>query len=281
MIGYIYLTTNNINHKVYIGKKESSYYDETYLGSGKILNRAIRKYGKENFSNVILYKAETLEELNQKEKEYISEYKNRYGRNCYNIAGGGTGGNTLMYSSKDVKEAFRNKMTSINRERCKSEEFKNKISRAVQKRYSDPTTLEQHRQKVKKAWSNEELRLKQSNHLKKLYKERGERDCSYNNIRCVFELNDEKIVFDSIKALRSFLKTEKSYTPDQRKFNKLLEDGEKGIPFKPFHKNNDKLNSLTGMIIYRLKEDVETKGDECSPVGVETSTTSKCETTPA
>ena len=35
------------------------------------------------------------------------------------------------------------------------------------------------------------------------------------------------------------------------------------------------------LIMQVIIEPVETKGDECSPVGVEISTTSKCETTPA
>ena len=56
--GFIYITTNNINGKKYIGQKK---YDKegkwkTYLGSGIILNRAIKKYGAENFSKEIIEK---------------------------------------------------------------------------------------------------------------------------------------------------------------------------------------------------------------------------------
>lgn len=51
MYGFIYITTNHINVKRYIGQRK---YDKnekwkTYLGSGIILTRAIEKYGKENF----------------------------------------------------------------------------------------------------------------------------------------------------------------------------------------------------------------------------------------
>ena len=53
MIGYIYKTTNKINQKIYIGKHQSSEYDDKYFGSGKILRRAIEKYGLNNFTNEI------------------------------------------------------------------------------------------------------------------------------------------------------------------------------------------------------------------------------------
>lgn len=46
-----------------------------------------------------------------------------------------------------------------------------------------------------------------------------------------------------------------------------MELGEQGIPYKPFHKNNEKLQRLNGMLIYKLDKSVETSGDECSRVG--------------
>ena len=55
MYGYIYLTTNLINGRVYVGKHKSSKYDSSYYGSGKAIKNALKKYGVENFSNEILY----------------------------------------------------------------------------------------------------------------------------------------------------------------------------------------------------------------------------------
>ena len=76
MYGFIYITTNHINGKQYIGQRK---YDKkekwkNYLGSGIILTRAIEKYGKENFSKKIIEECETKEQLNQKEKYWISYY---------------------------------------------------------------------------------------------------------------------------------------------------------------------------------------------------------------
>jgi putative endonuclease segB len=96
MFGYIYKTTNNINGKIYIGKKHSSSFIKDYYGSGKLINRAIDKYGIENFSVEIIEECETLEELNLKEKYYIKHLESNYklGKG-YNIASGGDGGNII------------------------------------------------------------------------------------------------------------------------------------------------------------------------------------------
>ncbi|XWX34417.1 homing endonuclease [Staphylococcus phage PG-2021_5] len=96
MFGYIYKTTNNINGKIYIGKKHSSSFIKGYYGSGKLINRAIDKYGIENFSVEIIEECETLEELNLKEKYYIKHLESNYklGKG-YNIASGGDGGNII------------------------------------------------------------------------------------------------------------------------------------------------------------------------------------------
>lgn len=70
--GFIYITTNLINGKKYIGQKKG--YNDTYLGSGKILKLAIKKYGRENFKREILDYANSKEELNIKEDYYIHKY---------------------------------------------------------------------------------------------------------------------------------------------------------------------------------------------------------------
>ena len=41
-----------------------------------------------------------------------------------------------------------------------------------------------------------------------------------------------------------YLLEEYQYNPDRRTFNKLMELGEQGIPYKPFHKNNEKLQQI-------------------------------------
>ena len=88
---YIYKTTNLTNGKVYIGKSEKDFNRE-YLGSGVLLSKAIKKYGKENFKVELIEDCNTIEDLNNREKFWITE---NMGKDCYNIAEGGTGGNTM------------------------------------------------------------------------------------------------------------------------------------------------------------------------------------------
>lgn len=91
-IGYIYKTTNLVNHRCYIGKKNKSEFDSNYYGSGIALQLAIKKYGKQNFTVEVLHWATTIEELNQLEIKAIAEQKSI--NNIYNIAVGGAGGDT-------------------------------------------------------------------------------------------------------------------------------------------------------------------------------------------
>ena len=64
---FIYLTTNLINNKIYVGQHTTTNLDDGYLGSGKILQKAIKKYGKENFRREILEFCDGSDVLNKSE----------------------------------------------------------------------------------------------------------------------------------------------------------------------------------------------------------------------
>ena len=61
----IYRTTNKIDGKFYIGQHVTKNLEDGYLGSGKRIGYAIRKYGPENFIREILFDFGTLEEMNE------------------------------------------------------------------------------------------------------------------------------------------------------------------------------------------------------------------------
>ena len=86
----IYKTTNLINGKFYVGKNSTN--NPEYLGSGLLLIRAIKKYGKENFNKEILEHCESLSELDEREKYWIKILNAQ--EEGYNIAEGGSGGKT-------------------------------------------------------------------------------------------------------------------------------------------------------------------------------------------
>lgn len=140
MYGYIYKITNLINNKIYIGKHKSKFYDKNYYGSGIIIKRVIKKYGKENFSIEILHSCESNAELNEKEIYYIDLYKCRDSNIGYNMSKGGDGGNVgknyFHHSQESYKKGVetrrRNGTLGYNGQKGKksTKEHKEKISKS-------------------------------------------------------------------------------------------------------------------------------------------------------
>lgn len=90
--GFIYITTNIVNGKRYIGQtsfKRGEKKNARYLGSGKYLHEAIRKYGRENFTREILFVADSLDNLNWAERHFIQEFNAVKSREFYNVSPGG------------------------------------------------------------------------------------------------------------------------------------------------------------------------------------------------
>lgn len=108
MYGFIYLTTNLVNNRKYIGKCEYSRKNgwKDYLGSGVALKNAVQLYGRENFKRDILTECESQEELDLKEVEFISMYNACESEEFYNIASGGEGGNTRLGMSDEQYEIY-------------------------------------------------------------------------------------------------------------------------------------------------------------------------------
>lgn len=86
----IYQITNLINGKIYIGKNKTKNLLNDYLGSGKLLHLAYKKYGLENFEKKYLYFLTSENEMNNKEAEIVNE--DFVARNdTYNMKLGGDG----------------------------------------------------------------------------------------------------------------------------------------------------------------------------------------------
>ena len=99
---YIYKITNTINSRWYIGKHNGS--DPNYMGSGKILKQAYKKYGLENFKKEILETCNSEEQLNLREAHWISYTNATADPSSYNLVEGGTGGDRsefIPYSKID------------------------------------------------------------------------------------------------------------------------------------------------------------------------------------
>ena len=96
---YIYKITNKINNRWYIGKTNGK--DPNYMGSGKLLKQAYKKYGIENFEKIILETCTSEEELNLKEIEWMNKTGALTDPACYNLVEGGTGGDRSKFIPYD------------------------------------------------------------------------------------------------------------------------------------------------------------------------------------
>lgn len=127
MYGYIYLITNTVNGKVYVGQHKSEVFDESYWGSGKLLGRAYAKYPRDSqWSREILEWCKTQDELDEREKFWIVK-KNSLVPNGYNllVSGYPTRGQKghQISSGKKGKVPFNNGARVIYRDPTDAEEL--------------------------------------------------------------------------------------------------------------------------------------------------------------
>lgn len=103
---FLYVITNKITNKIYVGVHATDNLDDGYLGSGIHIQRAIKKYGSENFERTILQFFDNEVDMFKAEEstvttEFVKEDTN------YNIAPGGRGGNTGNYDNEERSELLR------------------------------------------------------------------------------------------------------------------------------------------------------------------------------
>lgn len=103
----VYQTQNKLNGKIYVGVHKTE--KGNYLGSGKALLNAIKKYGKENFERKTLFKCKTYGDAYFIEKIIVNEWfiKQRWN---YNINGGGYGASVIHPETKEKLSKARKKL---------------------------------------------------------------------------------------------------------------------------------------------------------------------------
>jgi len=109
----IYKTTNLQTGKIYIGKDK--YNNPKYLGSGVKLKDAIKSYGRDKFSKIILEHCSSYEDLNIRESYWIQFYNSTNPEIGYNISTGGDGGDN--FTNHPNKEEYRKKLQNNARQR--------------------------------------------------------------------------------------------------------------------------------------------------------------------
>lgn len=179
----IYKITNKINGKVYIGQTlrtldarwKAHCNDAIYHNSNNLFHNAIVKYGIDAFIIEELCKADTQEELDALECQFINQLKS-LSPDGYNLKTGGQNGCQFSLESREkmskakigttLSEETKDRMSKTHLERWKSEELRQKKSESSKKAWEDP----EYRETISKArteyWSDPANRDKMSQKAK-------------------------------------------------------------------------------------------------------------------
>jgi len=158
---FVYVITNKVNGKQYVGDHSTDELNDNYLGSGTYIKHAIKKYGKDFFYKEIVEHFENKEIAFNAQEKYIQKY-NTLTPNGYNISPSGgflNGGNHSKESRKKISESMKGKKHT--EERCEKQrksmigKNKGKIMTEEQKEKLRLSNLGKiHREETKEKMSN-------------------------------------------------------------------------------------------------------------------------------
>jgi group I intron endonuclease len=114
-MAYVYLITNIVNKKKYIGSSRKSQIDKNYYGSGKAIKEALKKYGKNNFTRDILWQGEG--DARNVESQWLEHFNASINPQFYNMTNDARG-NGLH--KEDTKRTVSEKLTGrkFSKETC-------------------------------------------------------------------------------------------------------------------------------------------------------------------
>lgn len=247
-MGYIYETTNLINGRKYIGLSNKEQFDSSYLGSGSILKKAIKKYGRESFKVKPLEYHYNKQSLIDAERRVIKERKANISDEYYNICEGGQWGDVISGMSEESKKAMGEKISKKRKDWFNNNPHQRKLyAERMRKMSSGKKLSEEDKIRLQKAQKEDRQKnpekykdaIKKSRETKKkngtnlwlnkkhpwLGKEHSKetKEKISNTLKnkkriskasLIIE-NGEEIVFDSCGDLRMYLKKDKNFTKEE------------------------------------------------------------------
>lgn len=121
----VYKITNLVNGKIYIGAHEGT-PEDGYMGSGKLVRRAVNKYGQEAFRKDLVAECDSRDEMYAHERELVDEaFVAR--KDTYNVA---LGGKAPSFAGRKHTSETRAKQSNAAKRHVKTQEHCINISRA-------------------------------------------------------------------------------------------------------------------------------------------------------
>jgi len=150
----IYKTTNLINGKIYVGKDTKNNPD--YFGSGNLLKRALKKYGRASFRKQIVEEC-TNDSIDKREIYWIKKLDATNPDIGYNRASGGNGGNTYKHFSTKKRNALIQSFLSSGLQYGKSKQGRLQRSMTAKKLWKSAShrrKMSEHMRNRKITWSD-------------------------------------------------------------------------------------------------------------------------------
>lgn len=201
-MGVIYLRTNLLNGKQYVGQAQSMQHRENmwrcmkHHYAGRLIDNARNKYGFENWSLKVLIECDNQEELDKLEGYYINYYNTKV-PNGYNLTDGGCSGNLGYHHTDEAKKMISEKNINswkIN-PRCHSEETKKKLSE-IKKGCISPMKGKHHSSETKKKISENRKGIK---HTQEWFEKMRNHPSLSKEIIGYNEKNEEVCRFESVE----------------------------------------------------------------------------------
>ncbi len=153
----IYKFKNKINNKIYIGQTTNSVRTRVmeHMTSSRpwtkarkgYFQRALHKYGFENFEFTILEQCQNSEDLDIREVYWIGYYKSDDKVYGYNMTPGGGGNKNKEFLQENIK-----RLTAVNTGSKKSQKTKELISKKAKERMKDPKYKNQLVDRLPQIW---------------------------------------------------------------------------------------------------------------------------------
>lgn len=148
MFGYIYKSTNVKTGLIYVGQKRSdTFLGDRYLGSGKKLLEAVKKFGRDSFTVTLLEEVDREEDMKDKEEYWITKL---------NATDPNVGYNMVINGQVNRNPGLSGPLNPFYGQKH-SEASRKKMSEGQRRRTDDRTLSAETKQKIREALLNREV----------------------------------------------------------------------------------------------------------------------------